>query len=138
MAQDYAVPRATSFEPQAEMPRPPRRRRNQATTSRHPSRQKAYGLGLCRAAEGGAEPQVTCRPKLSQTNSQLACTNITDFKTEDVNFEMEMKIGGRMEDFVVPKAIIIKNHRKPCDYEKETLKKTLNDGIQPSIKQNEV
>ena len=43
-----------------------------------------------------------------------------NFKTKDVNFELETKVGGQMEDPVLAKQIIIKNHRKLCDNEKET------------------
>ena len=50
-----------------------------------------------------------------------------DFKNTDVNFKLETKVGGQMEDYMLAKAVIIENHRKPRDYKKETLKKMLNN-----------
>ena len=64
------------------------------------------------------------RPKLSQTNSQLACTNTADFKTKEVNFKMDTKISGQTEDFILPKATIIE---KPRNNEKETFKMMFDD-----------
>ena len=50
-----------------------------------------------------------------------------DIETEDVNFELETKTGGRMEDSVLAKAVIIKNRRKLRDYERETFQKMVDD-----------
>ena len=50
-----------------------------------------------------------------------------DFENKDVNFELETKTGGRMEDSVLAKAIIIKNHSKPRGYEKETFEKMFDN-----------
>ena len=45
-----------------------------------------------------------------------------------MNQELETKFGNQMEDSVQAKTTIVKNHRKPCDYEKETVKK-MADGV---------
>ena len=52
---------------------------------------------------------------------------VADFKTKDMNFELETKAGNQMEDPGLAKATIVKNHRKLCDYEKETVEKMLDD-----------
>ena len=81
--------------------------------------------GGWRRTSGNLLPNT--RPKLSQTNFQLACTNIADSETKDMNFEMETKIGSQTEDFMLPKDIIIENHRKPRDYKKEAFEKMFNN-----------
>ena len=50
-----------------------------------------------------------------------------DLKTMDVNFELETKVVGQMEDPALAKEIIIKNHRKLRDNEKETFEKMVDD-----------
>ena len=50
-----------------------------------------------------------------------------DFKNTDVNFKLETKVGGQMEDYMLVKAVIIENHRKPRDYEKKTFEKMVDD-----------
>ena len=50
-----------------------------------------------------------------------------DFETMDVNFELETKVVGQMEDPALAKEIIIKNHRKLRDNEKETFEKMVDD-----------
>ena len=50
-----------------------------------------------------------------------------DIKNTDKNFKLETKVGGQMEESMQAKAVIIKNHRKPHGYEKETFEKRVND-----------
>ena len=48
---------------------------------------------------------------------------IADFETKHMKLELEMKVGNLMEDSVLAKATIVKNHRKLHNYEKETVEK---------------
>ena len=50
-----------------------------------------------------------------------------DFKNKDVNFKLEKKVGGQMEESVLARAVAIKNRRKPCGYKKETFEKRVNN-----------
>ena len=50
-----------------------------------------------------------------------------DFETKDVNFKLETKVGGQLEDLVLAKDIIIKDHRNLRNNEKETFEKRVNN-----------
>ena len=44
-----------------------------------------------------------------------------------MNLKLETKFGGQIEDSVLAKAVIIKNHRKLHDYKKEIFEKMVDD-----------
>ena len=49
------------------------------------------------------------------------------FENTNTNSKLETKVGGQLEDLVLAKDIIIKDHRKLCDNEKETFEKRVNN-----------
>ena len=58
---------------------------------------------------------------------RTAGTNNTDLKNNDMNLDMETKMGGGTKDFAPPKASNIENYRMPWYHEKETFEKMFDE-----------